>query len=279
MRWRILYKVLITGASSGIGRVTALRLARRGYQVIATGRSEGRLRGLVEEAGALRLELKTFSMDLRSSDIKEVIESNSCLEKVDVLVNNAGYGLWGPLETLSDQELVNQFQTNLFGLMSLTRTLLPQIRSSENGKIINVSSVLGRLGTPFNGAYVSSKFALEGLSESLRYELDPFGVSVSLVEPGYFETGFQSSQVRAEKSDSPSYPYQKFLNNYLVKRSRFIRHSNPDKVANVIERIVRSKSPQFRYVVGMDAKLGILAKRLLPDKLFAYFVRKATIGQ
>jgi len=281
VRRLILYTILVTGASSGIGRVTALRLAQSGYDVIATGRSESRLKGLVVEANDLGLELKTFSMDICSSarDIRDAIESNICSERVDVLINNAGYGLWGPLETLSDQELTNQFQTNVFGLISLTQTLLPQLRLSDNGKIINVSSVLGRLGTPFNGAYVSSKFALEGLSESLRHELAPFGVSVTLVEPGYFDTGFQSSQVRAEKSNSPAFPYRDLLNNYLVRRSRYIKPSNPVKVARVIEKIIRSRSPRFRYVVGVDAKLAILAKALLPDKLFAYFVRKATIGK
>ena len=273
--------VLITGASSGIGRVTALRLARKRYCVIGTGRSYTRLQKLSRDAENIGLDIETIQIDLDSIESIESAFKSSLLAKnrVDVLINNAGFGMWGPLETLSHEEMQVQFQTNLFGLMALTKLAIPKLRESRNGKIINIGSILGRIGTPFNGAYVASKFAVEGLSESLRLELSPFGISVSIVEPGNIVTEFQKNQLQGRESESTKFPYRELLHEYRDRRRSFDWAANPEKVARVIEGIIESSSPKLRYVVGLDARLALLARQVLPEKLSFYILRKMSMGK
>ncbi len=273
--------VLITGASSGIGKVTALRLAKKRYFVIGTGRSRTRLQKLSRDAEKIGLNIETIQIDFNSIESIDNAFKSSLLTKsrVDVLINNAGFGMWGPLETLSHEEMQVQFQTNLFGPMALTRLVIPQLRESRNGKIINIGSILGRIGTPFNGAYVASKFAVEGLSESLRLELSPFGISVSIVEPGNFVTEFEKNQIRGKDSESTKFPYRELLQKYRNRRRSFDWAANPDKVAKVIEGIIKSSSPKLRYVVGLDARLALFARQILPEKLFFHILRKMSMGK
>ena len=272
--------VLITGASSGIGRVTALRLAKKRYCVIGTGRSSTRLQKLSQDAEKIGLNIETIQIDLNSFKSTYNAFESGLLGKsgIDVLVNNAGFGMWGPLETLSHEEMQAQFQTNLFGLMELTRLAIPQLRASDKGQIINISSILGRIGAPFNGAYVASKFAVEGLSESLRLELSPFGISVSIVEPGNFVTEFEQNQILGRNSESTKFPYSELLRNYRTRRRLFEWAANPEKVAKVIEGIIKSSSPKLRYVVGLDARLALIARQVLPEKLFFHILKRMSIG-
>ncbi|SVA42419.1 uncharacterized protein METZ01_LOCUS95273 [marine metagenome] len=272
--------VLITGASSGIGRVTALRLAKKRYRVIGTGRSSTRLQKLSQDAEKIGLNIETIQIDLNSFKSTYNAFESGLLGKsgIDVLVNNAGFGMWGPLETLSHEEMQAQFQTNLFGLMELTRLAIPQLRASDKGQIINISSILGRIGAPFNGAYVASKFAVEGLSESLRLELSPFGISVSIVEPGNFVTEFEQNQILGRNSESTKFPYSELLHNYRTRRRLFDWAANPEKVAKVIEGIIKSSSPKLRYVVGLDARLALIARQVLPEKLFFHILKRMSIG-
>ena len=180
--------VLITGASSGIGMSTALYMAEKGYHVIATSRVMERLADLKAEAARRRLPIAGVELDINSeTGLSEKLEAIAEEHgPIDVLVNNAGYGLFGPVQTLAPDELRAQFETNVFAVVRLVRGVLPAMISQGRGTIVNVSSVLGRVGMPFHGAYASSKFALEGLSESLRTELWPHGIRVALVEPGPF---------------------------------------------------------------------------------------------
>ena len=272
--------VLITGASAGIGRATALYLAERGYTVIATSRDASRLSGLHEDAAECGVSVIGAELDINSDDavscaMPELIRQHGA---IDVLVNNAGFGLWGPVEVLSDAELKSQFETNLFAAVRMMQAVLPAMIERRNGTIINISSVLGRMGTPFNGAYVSSKFALEGISESLKIEVEPFGVRVAMVQPGLFRTNFPDNSVRGEATDGEKSVYAPLIRQYTGNHDIF-EHlgGNPVRVAKVVHKIITSPSPSFRYPVGIDARAGMLAARVLPERIYWKIMSKVTM--
>ncbi|HLL22107.1 MAG TPA: SDR family oxidoreductase [Kofleriaceae bacterium] len=187
--------VLITGATAGIGRTTALFLARQGHHVIATGRKTAALDALAREAGTGRLDTLVLDVTTPASiaDAVTAVDALTSGAGIDVLVNNAGFGVLGPTSEISDSELRRQYETNVFGLMNVTRAFLPAMRARRSGRIINVSSVGGRITLPYFGAYNSTKYALESLSDALRYELRPFGIDVSLIEPGVIRTNFEAT--------------------------------------------------------------------------------------
>ena len=273
--------ILITGASSGIGKATALYLAAKGYHVIGTSRSSRRLAALQTEARERALPLAVIELDINQPQAIEQAIPRLIREHgtIDVLVNNAGYGLWGPVETISITQLKNQFETNLFAPVRLIKAVLPGMKKQGEGLIINISSVLGRLATPFNGGYASSKFALEGISESLRSEMTPFGIHTVILEPGLFRTSFIDNQVVGETTYCPGMLYEPFIANYQRMSLRLRGNAgDPEKVGRVILRIIRSKHPAFRYTIGMDARLGVIAAKLLPEHLFLYLLRKTTMG-
>ncbi len=271
--------VLITGASSGIGRSTALYLAERGRRVVAASRARGRLAELESEASRRGLPVAGVELDVNGeAGLSEALEAIAAEHgHIEVLVNNAGYGLFGPVQTLASDELRAQMETNFFAAARLIRQVLPAMIGKGRGTIVNVSSVLGRIGTPFNGAYVSSKFALEGLSESLRHELRPLGVRVIVVEPGLFRTGFRDNQVTAAAIESEDgAPYRRYLKDYGSRHDRFsLRAKDPVRVAKVIHRAIRSRRPRFRYQVGMESRLGVLGSRLLPERVYLSLVGRA----
>ena len=272
--------ILITGASSGIGKVTCLHLAEKGYTVIGTSRSLVRLGNLFDEAEERRLKVYGVELDMNSDDSVESVMPPliSQFGSIDVLVNNAGFGVWGPVQSLSIDELKTQFEANFFGAVRMIHAVLPTMIERGEGRIINISSVLGRLGTPFNGAYVASKFALEGISESLRTELAPLGVRVSVVEPGLFETDFQKNELRAERADDPDTPYAPYVRLNNERDTQLDRlAADPIRVARVIEKIVRSRHPRFRYPVGPDARAGMVCARLLPERLFHAVLSRVTM--
>ena len=198
---------------------------------------------------------------------------------IHALVNNAGFGVWGPVESLLMDELKMQFEANFFGAVRMINATLPGMLERGSGRIVNISSVLGRIGTPFNGAYVSSKYALEGLSESLRAEVEPFGVWVSLVEPGLFETNFQKNQLRAARSGDPTLVYAPYIRRYDERHGRFERlAANPVKVARVIERAISARRPSFRYPVSAEAWVVTVGNRILPERVKNALLSRATMG-
>ena len=272
--------ILITGASSGIGRATCLYLAQKGYRVIGTSRSEARLADLQAEASRGGLSLVAVELDITSDEgvdgvLPALMEEHG---GVDVLVNNAGYGLWGPLEGLSMRQIRDQFEANFFAAVRLIKAVLPEMVHRGRGTIINVSSIAGRIGTPFNSAYAASKFALEGMSECLRVELWPLGVRVAVVEPGLIRTGFQRNQVMGEGMGPGETRYTPYLRRYEDRHARYRRlQQDPIMVAKVIHKIIRSRRPAFRYPVGMEARLGTLGARLLPERIFQAMLGRATI--
>jgi short-subunit dehydrogenase len=266
--------ILITGATAGIGRHAALELVRRGHHVIATGRRENALEALVKEAKAIgkgRLDIVRLDVT-NEEDVKRAAREVDALtgnRGVDVLVNNAGYGQMGPLETVTDADLRRQYDTNVFGLMSVTRAFLPKMRKRGDGRIINVGSIGGRVTFPLMGAYNSTKYAVESLSDALRNELAPFGVSVSIVEPGPIKTEFND---RAMETIDPSRVEGSVYAPVLAQADKFKKQfesqaAGPEVTTSAIVHAALAKRPRVRYVVPFSSAilLGVLA--FLPTRL------------
>ncbi|PTM59188.1 SDR family NAD(P)-dependent oxidoreductase [Desmospora activa] len=255
---------LITGSSSGIGFYTALTLARAGFHVIATMREPDKGRALTEEAKSLdvweRIEIK--ALDVREEErvhtvVEGVVKDHG---QIDILVNNAGCAVLGPVEETPLTAWRELFDTNLLGTVTMVQAVLPHMRQQQSGKIIHVSSGAGLIGFPLTGAYSASKFALEGYSESLRLELLPFNIYVSLVEPGYYRTAIVHKRVTHQREDSSYrtelYPYQGFMER-LEKKA-----GDPQEVADTIRHIARSRRPKLRYARGRGIRTLAGLKRL-----------------
>ena len=202
--------VLITGATRGIGRAAALEVARRGHTVVATGRDVDRLDSLRREAVAEGLSVEAARLDVSDAEACEALTSGTIerLGRIDALVNNAGYGLWGPWEHVSEDEVRTVFETNFIGAMRLAKLVIPGMREQGFGTIINVGSIAGQASSPAGGAYAATKFAMNTMSRSMRLEVGRFGVRVVLLEPGIFKTDFVPSQVMAGAMDRETTPYE-----------------------------------------------------------------------
>ena len=267
----------VTGASRGIGRATALELAGKGYRVFALARSEGDLEQLSVEAARSSLEITPVVMDIadegsRRRAVAAILEATNGYG-VDVLVNNAGYGQIGPMEEVPIEKFRRQFEVNVCGLLALTQPFLPAMRERRRGWIVNVSSIAGRIVTPFMGPYAASKFALEAISDALRLELSPFGVRVIVIEPGPIRTGFGEASRAA--SEEPSSAYAPYIRRYRrARRGTNLFERSPDAVARLIGRAVDSQHPRPRYTVTGPAKLGMVARRLVPDIVMDWAYRK-----
>jgi len=263
---------LVTGSSSGMGYETAIMLARAGIHTYASMRNLKKYKTITELASAENLPLQVVQLDV--NDKKSVIEAITKIvtekERIDVLVNNAGYGLLGSLEDVSIEEMKAQFETNFFGVIRVTQLVLPIMRKQKSGTIVNVSSVGGRIGLPVLSAYHSTKFALEGLSESMSYELESFGIRVVIIEPGVIRTNIMNSSIVAKKAQDPKSPYfsliQKVENNFKLMMEN--ESSPPEEVAKVILGVVTSENPQLRYTVGNDAATMIQARASMSDNQF-----------
>ena len=284
MATRKLNNVLITGASTGIGKVVSLYLVEKGYKVIGTSRSMEKLNPIVAEANGSKGTFVPVELDINlpsgAPDCIEEVVPHLAEEHgtIDVLVNNAGYALWGPLEGMTPEQMVDQFTTNVFAPFRLSNTVLGAMREQAAGRIINISSVAGWVVTPFNGAYASSKFALEAQSQALRMELSPFGVKVSLIEPGLFDSEFQNNTVDGERAESPELPYGPHIAAYRRKHGRFrVLTHDPIRIARLIDRIITTRNPKLSYPIGLEAHIGILASKLLPGWLFERMVAKTSM--
>lgn len=200
--------ILITGTSSGIGRATALYFAEKGWNVAATLRDPSKADPALQHP-----QISLFALDVTNADsIAQAIDATlSRYQKIDVLLNNAGYGLFGPVEALEGQQIRQQFATNLFGLIGVTQQVLPIMRAAGHGLILNISSIIGRMALPYASSYIATKFAVEGLSESMRYELEPFHIRVKMIEPGSISTEFGKGSMQMAVSD----PYRESMNRFL----------------------------------------------------------------
>lgn len=269
--------VLITGSNSGIGLATSVYLARRGYTVWATMRNLQKADELHKIIETEKLPIKIAQLDVcddRSvtNVVENILEQNG---RIDILVNNAGYGLRGAIEEVALAEWQRQFETNFFGAIRVTQAVLPQMRAHKSGAIVNISSVLGRLAIPFSGPYASSKFALEALSETLRYELAPFNIKVILIEPGFIATKFQENVQLAQSAQRDDSPYALFKKASGRRLQRNIyRAAPPERVAATIYRALTRPNPKLRYPVGRDARLVLPLRRFLPEKLFEHILKR-----
>jgi NAD(P)-dependent dehydrogenase (short-subunit alcohol dehydrogenase family) len=266
--------VLITGCSSGFGRQAVTLFLEKGWHVIATLREAEKRRSLfAQELERWGDHLTLLSLDVSSSqEIQKVAQEvmHRFNARLDCLINNAGFGLFGALEDVEQVELRYQMEVNFFGVSSLIQVLLPALRNSK-GKIINVSSVLGYVGMPFTSAYCASKYALEGLTESLYFELKPFGVQVSLVEPGAHQTDFNKAAQWGKRSFLQNSPYIKSslgYRSFREKSSARLVLASSDSVAQTLVRLSEKTTMPLRVRCGKDANLVFWLKRIIPERLF-----------
>ena len=259
--------VFITGASTGIGKTAAQYFAERGWNVAATMRDPSAHAGMETD------RIKTFALDVTKKEtITSALEGAlKAFGGIDVLVNNAGYGTFGPLEAATDEQIERQFATNVTGLMILTREFLPQFRAQGSGVIINISSVGGIAAFPLFSLYHGTKWAVEGFSESLNFELEPLGIRVKIVEPGAIATDFGSRSLDVLKKDGLTV-YDSFVNQFTEnwRKGATFSPSKPEVVAEVIWQAATDGTSQLRYIAGEDAKMVIgTRKKISQDEYYA----------
>lgn len=259
--------ILVTGASAGIGKATAKRLIADGYTVFGAARRVENMQDLESLGGhAIRMDI-TDESQIRSA-LSRVLDENG---RIDALVNNAGYGVYGAVEQVPIDEARRQFEVNLFGLASLTQKVLPIMRAQGDGHIINVSSVGGKMYTPLGAWYHATKHALEGWSDALRIEVAPFGIKVSIVEPGAINTEFSDVMNEPMLDLAKGGPYQGLAERIAQSTAKYQRDSpntRPEVIADVISQAIKSDSPKTRYAAGSMATQILLLRRVLSDKSF-----------
>jgi len=272
---------VVTGTSSGIGFETALALAREGYYTYATMRNTTKSDKIKELGQKENLNIDVLELDVDDENsvktaIQKILEQK---QRIDVLVNNAGWGLWGCVEDVSVDEFKAQFDTNFFSIIRLIQEVGPTMRKQGSGTIVNISSVVGRIGFPASPAYISSKFALEGLSESLRFELAPFGVNVVIIEPGVIKTNFMKNMRMAEKSESDT--VYKDITVKVVSGVKMMAEmgTHPKEVADTIIKAIKDEKPLPRYIVGNDASMFLEAKKSKTDIEFENYLKKELYGE
>jgi NAD(P)-dependent dehydrogenase (short-subunit alcohol dehydrogenase family) len=268
---------IVTGSSGGIGLATSLALARHGYLTYATMRNLAKSDSIQSVADKQHLPIRTVQLDVTDENsINKAIHSIlSETGRIDLLVNNAGYGLIGAFEDIGLEEIKAQYETNFYGVVRVTQAVLPIMRKQGSGRIINISSGAGRFGYPGGSAYVSSKFALEGLTESMGYELEQFGIKVVLVEPGVVRTNFGDNMVIAQKAQNPSSPYSQMMQKMSSIRGRMIENaSDTELVATVVVEAATAKEPNLRYLVGKDVQQMVAAKKSMSDQEFQRMIKQ-----
>jgi NAD(P)-dependent dehydrogenase (short-subunit alcohol dehydrogenase family) len=284
---------LVTGSSSGIGFETALLLARNGIYTYATMRNLSKSEEILACTRKDNLQLETLRLDVTdegsiSEAIDMIIDKK---DRIDILVNNAGYSLLGPLELLHLDEIKEEFETNFFGIIRLIQCVLPIMRKQRYGKIINISSLAGRIGFPLSSAYGSSKFALEGLTESLGYEVQNFGIHVILIEPGVIKTNLVNNMklgneiMKLQDRDDNKIidgdsPYAEIINKRISAfKPRYEKGSSPKIVAEKVLEAAISDNPKPRYLVGGDALKMIERRNNATDEEFGRLVMDSVLGR
>jgi len=271
---------IVTGSSSGMGFETSLILARNGFYTYATMRKlEGEgPKQLTDISKNENLPLQVIRLDV--NDDKSVKDAINTVvkgkDRIDVVVNNAGYDLMGALEETSMEELKGQFETNLFGAVRVMQAVIPIMRKQGGGIIVNITSLGGRISFPLNSAYHATKFALEGLSESIQYELEPFGIKIIVIEPGGVGSNFMKNLKMASKASDPSNsPYGSIQNSISEYFKRWMQNTiHPSEVAKAILQAVTSDNPDLRYVVGKDAIMTLESRRTMSDREFQDMIKK-----
>ena len=271
--------VIVTGSSSGIGLESTLLLARNGCITYATMRSPEKdtsIKTAVQKEG---LPIRVVQLDVTDDNsVKNAVDHIiSEAGRIDVLVNNAGYSLEGALEDLSMVEIKSQYETNLFGLIRVIQAVLPTMRKQRSGRILNISSGTGIFGFPGISAYVSTKFAVEGLSESIAYELEPFGIKVILIEPGFIRTNFTNAMAVAKKAQDPTSPYSELMQKMMASASELAKNaSTAELVANIILDAASNPNPRLRYLAGKDVESWAAGKKKMDELEFFNMIKGLT---
>jgi NAD(P)-dependent dehydrogenase (short-subunit alcohol dehydrogenase family) len=271
---------VVTGSSTGIGYETSLNLARNGFLTYATMRNLNKSQNIKSVTTKENLSIRIKQLDVTDdASVKNAIQSiSSEAGQIDVLVNNAGYGLNGAFEDLAMDEIKAQYETNVFGLIRTTQAVLPIMRGQKSGIIVNISSGAGRFGFPTGSAYVSTKFAVEGLSESMSYELEPFGIKVVIVEPGVIRTNFGDGLIVAKKSQDANSPYSQMMQRSAAGFEKMMKNaSSPDVVAKVVLNAIRDENPSLRYLAGSDVETWLGGKRKVADEEFYKMMKQNMI--
>jgi NAD(P)-dependent dehydrogenase (short-subunit alcohol dehydrogenase family) len=266
---------LVTGGSSGIGEATAIKLHEAGYTVYAAARRVHRMEHLAE-SGIRPLAMDVTDDQSMQTAVKQILAEAG---RIDVLVNNAGYGSYGALEDVPLSEARAQFEVNVFGAARLTQLVLPHMRHQRSGTIVNITSMGGKIYTPLGAWYHGTKFALEAISDCLRMELKPFGIDVVVIEPGGIKTewaGIAADKVRAVSGTGPYAPQGNAVADSLSSESTQRRSSPPTLIADTIAKAVTARRPKTRYAVGYGARPMIFLHALLPNRSFDAFIRRAT---
>jgi NAD(P)-dependent dehydrogenase (short-subunit alcohol dehydrogenase family) len=267
--------VLVTGCSSGIGLATCHVLSRNNFMTYGTVRNLSKAKKTQDLINRENLFLKILRLDVNDNQsiklaVRKILTDTG---RIDVLINNAGYGMFGPVEEITTQEVKKQFETNFFGTIRLIKAIVPIMRKQGNGTIVNISSMVGRFGVPLNSAYVSSKFAVEGLSESISFELEEFGIRVIVIEPGVVKSDFFNNvKVKGMNLESPYHKLMERRVNFLDKAMKNSLTSSYD-VADTILEALNSKDPKFRYVIGNDATNSLCMRNSLSDRKFMEWIR------
>jgi NAD(P)-dependent dehydrogenase (short-subunit alcohol dehydrogenase family) len=266
---------LVTGGSSGIGEATAVKLRELGYTTYAAARRVQRMEHLTA-SGIRPLAMDVTDEESMQYGVKHILAEEG---RIDVLVNNAGYGSYGALEDVPLSEARSQFEVNVFGAARLTQLVLPQMRDRRSGTIINITSMGGKIYTPLGAWYHATKFALEALSDCLRLEVRPFGINVVVIEPGGIRTewgGIAAEKLRTVSGAGPYADQARAVAASLTSEASRRRQSSPTVVANAIAKAVTARRPRTRYAVGYGARPMIFLHDVLPDRGFDAFIRRAT---
>lgn len=262
--------VLITGASSGFGEACARHLCQNGYRVYGTSRNAS----FEVEKDAHHLQSPDFK--LIPMDVRETASVNKGVEhiiaregRIDVVVNNAGFALAGPVEETTVDDVKSQFETNFFGAIRVCQAVMPKMRAQQSGYIVNISSIGGVVGIPFQSAYSASKFALEGFSEAFRIEVKPFGIHVVLIEPDDFKTSITKNRIKSKKSHGNSAYSEQFNTALGLMENEETSGLEPEKLGVLLEKIITHPSPKVRYTIGkLEQRFSTLYKRWAPSSMF-----------
>jgi NAD(P)-dependent dehydrogenase (short-subunit alcohol dehydrogenase family) len=266
--------ILITGASSGLGKESAKVFQRNGWNVIATMRNPDTEIELSELDHVLVTKLDVLELDSIETAVNAGIQK---FGRIDVLLNNAGYGAYGPLESFTREKVLRQFNTNVIGLIDVTKALLPHFRVNKSGTIINISSIGGKMAFPLGALYHGTKFAVEGISESLQYEVAQFGGKIKIIEPGAITTDFTGRSLDFSNDESLT-EYQPLIGKVMSAMQSLFKNSSPASViAEVIYRAATDDSDQLRYTAGEDAKLVVASRKQYDDESFTAGI-KAQFG-
>jgi short-subunit dehydrogenase len=271
---------IITGASAGIGEAIARSLASAGADVVLTARRQERLDALRQELEQSGAKVITVAGDINSAEDRQRLlhEAMKATGRIDALINNAGYGQRGPVELVPMSAIRQNFETNFFSVVDLTQQVIPIMRRQNRGRIINISSVAGKVSRPLASIYSATKFALEAVSDGMRLELAPFGIQVVVIEPGFISTEFSSTADKiAEPLVHQDSPYRPFFAGSSEGDKQIRRLAgSPEEIASLVRLALTAGRPKARYAAPRHARLAIALKRWLPERLYENLVKKSS---